>query len=68
MCEIFYTLYSCGHWVPQPSQGNGPFVRLCPEAESHRLGQACPETQLKHIVKNRSLGMCDQCLWIKVTI
>ncbi|KAF2749049.1 hypothetical protein M011DRAFT_323602 [Sporormia fimetaria CBS 119925] len=64
MCYILYTLHSCNHWVPQAPK-NGPVLRICKESEEMRLGRPCPE--IEHKVENRSQGMCDDCLWKKVT-
>ncbi|CAI6258242.1 unnamed protein product [Periconia digitata] len=68
MCNIFYTIHSCNHWVPQPAPGNGPILRLCPMAEVNRLGSPCPVSQRTHIVQNRSQGLCERCLWKKVSM
>ncbi|KAF2689061.1 hypothetical protein K458DRAFT_292240 [Lentithecium fluviatile CBS 122367] len=67
MCRILYTIYSCNHWVPQPTPGNGPILRLCETAETMRLGAPCPTPDREHKVENRSQGMCDHCLWKKVS-
>jgi len=67
MCYIVYTIHSCNHWIPQPQTNNGPILRICDEAEKLRLGHPCPETQREHKVVNRSQGMCNGCLWTKVS-
>lgn len=67
MCDIHYTLHSCGHWIPQPQPNNGPILRLCKTAEHNRLGSPCPISQRRHEVMNRSQGMCQRCLWKKVS-
>ncbi|KAF2257243.1 hypothetical protein BU26DRAFT_527336 [Trematosphaeria pertusa] len=67
MCYILYTLHVCNHWVPQPQPDNGPILRKCEEAETFRLGGVCPETKREHRVVNRSQGMCNHCLWKKVS-
>ncbi|KAF2873239.1 hypothetical protein BDV95DRAFT_490840 [Massariosphaeria phaeospora] len=69
MCYILYTLHVCNHWVPQPQPGHGPskerLLRICEESEAMRLGNPCPTTE--HRVSSRSQGMCDSCLWKKVS-
>ncbi|PSN68812.1 hypothetical protein BS50DRAFT_490618 [Corynespora cassiicola Philippines] len=65
MCSILYTIHSCNHWVPQPSPGNGPMLRICDHSDTNRMGVKCPE--IKHEVANRSQGLCDGCLWKKVS-
>ncbi|KAF2740929.1 hypothetical protein EJ04DRAFT_423817 [Polyplosphaeria fusca] len=66
MCYILYTLHICNHWVAQPQPGNGPVLRICEEGEKMRLGGPCPQ-KTEHRVANRSQGMCDGCLWKKVS-
>lgn len=68
MCEIHYTLYACGCWKPLPQPGTKTMLRLCKVSESNRLDMPCKEKDgLEHKVVNRSQGMCDQCLWKKIS-
>jgi hypothetical protein len=68
MCEIHYTLYACGCWKPLPQPGTKTMLRLCKVSESNRLDMPCKEKDgLEHKVVNRSQGMCDACLWKKIS-
>ncbi|KAF9737905.1 hypothetical protein PMIN01_03188 [Paraphaeosphaeria minitans] len=68
MCEIHYTLYACGCWKPLSQPGTKTMLRLCKVSESNRLDMPCKEKDgLEHKVVNRSQGMCDACLWKKIS-
>ncbi|KAF2639222.1 hypothetical protein P280DRAFT_402890 [Massarina eburnea CBS 473.64] len=66
MCEISYTLHSCGCWVPFAGP-KGNMIQLCDEAKDYRLGGTCPTTKRQHEVKRWSQGMCNKCLFQQVT-
>ncbi|KAF1978221.1 hypothetical protein BU23DRAFT_451127 [Bimuria novae-zelandiae CBS 107.79] len=68
MCEIHYTLYSCGCWKPIPQSGTREMLRLCKVSEERRLDIPCKEKDgLQHRVVNRSQGMCDKHLWKEIS-
>lgn len=68
MCEIHYTLYSCGCWTPIPQPGTKEMLRLCKVSKEERLEMPCKEKNgLGHRVVNRSQGMCDKHLWKEIS-
>lgn len=69
MCEIHYTLYSCGCWRATPEPGTKEMLRLCEVAVEKRLGMPCKEKDrgVQHKVVTRSQGMCDKHLWKEIS-